>query len=71
MERDSGAIDPAEAEIFSAARQTMSDILGTDEGLRLGYLANIAMLLHDRYGITGMEERNAAAADILRLIFDT
>jgi len=39
-----------------------------DEGLRIAYIANIAMLLHDRYGITDYKTRNQAASDILKLI---
>ena len=40
-----------------------------DEDLRIGYISNIAMLLHDRYGITDYKTRNRAAVDILKLIF--
>jgi len=40
-----------------------------DDNLRIGYIANIAMLLHDRYGITDYKTRNQAAIDILKLIF--
>jgi hypothetical protein len=54
---------------FTEARETMRDELRYDEGLRIGYISNIAMLLHDKYGITGYEERNAGAEDILNLIF--
>jgi len=41
-----------------------------NKDLRIGYVANIAMLLHDRYGITDYETRNRAAEDILILIFN-
>lgn len=50
------------------AREFMAKKL-EDKGLRIGYVSNIAMLLHDRYGITDYETRNRAAEDILNLIF--
>lgn len=56
---------------FAEARRTMAKHLRDDKGLRLGYEANIAMLLHDRYGVTEHKKRNAAAQDILRLIFES
>lgn len=55
---------------FVLARQAMAKHLREDEGLRIGYQANVAMLLHDRHGITDHEARNKAADDILRLIFE-
>ena len=55
---------------FQKARRTMAKKLRDDEGLRLAYVANVAMLLHDRYGITDYEPRNKAANDILTLIFE-
>ena len=54
---------------FQEARQIMGDTLVKDEGLHHGYRANVAMLLHDQYGITDYETRNKAADDILSLIF--
>ena len=54
---------------FQEARQIMGGALATDEGLYQGYQANVAMLLHDQYGITDYEKRNKAADDILSLIF--
>jgi len=56
---------------FAEARRTMARHLKEDEGLRIGYEANVAMLLHDRYGITDHETRNKAAKDILRLVFES
>ena len=50
------------------ARYIMREAL-KDEGLKLAYVSNIAMLLHDRYGITNYEERNQAAEDVLDLMF--
>lgn len=49
----------------------MAKHLREDEGLMIGYQANVAMLLHDRYGITDHETRNQAAKDILHLIFES
>jgi hypothetical protein len=54
---------------FQEARTTMNDALQTDEGLWITYVSNVAMLLHDRYGITYPVTRNNAAADVLHLIF--
>lgn len=54
---------------FARARKSMSNALKRDKGLRQGYEASIAMLLHDRYGITDYELRNQAARDLIDLIF--
>ena len=54
---------------FQEAREMMGKMLAEDEGLYQGYQANVAMLLHDKHGITDMEKRNKAADDILSLIF--
>jgi len=56
---------------FAEARRTMAKHLREDEGLMIGYQANVAMLLHDRYGITDYETRNQAAKDILALVFES
>jgi hypothetical protein len=55
---------------FPKARRTMAKALRDDESLRIGYVSNVAMLLHDRYGITDHETRNRAAEEILELIFE-
>ena len=52
------------------ARKMMKEELEKDEDLRYGYQSNIAMLLHDRYGIVNFEKRNTAANDILKLVFE-
>ncbi len=52
------------------ARTTMAKAFQKDPHFRMGYVANIAMLLHDRYGITDYETRNAAGDDIVKLIFE-
>jgi len=51
------------------ARKVMRKAFERDGGLLVGYVSNIAMLLHDKCGITDYEKRNRAAKDILRLIF--
>ena len=58
--RDEGKDIPI-APPFADCRRFMANTLKCDEGLRLGYEANVAMLLHDRYGITDYETRNQAA----------
>jgi len=47
------------------ARKIMRDAFEKDPDFKQGYISNIAMLLHDQYP----GERNAAAEDILKLIF--
>ncbi len=54
---------------FKRARKVMRKSLKKDGGLLVGYVSNIAMLLHDRYGITNYEKRNRAARDIIKLVF--
>lgn len=54
---------------IAKARKTMRDAFDKDEDFKYGYIANIAMLLHDRHGITNYDKRNAAAEDILQLVF--
>lgn len=51
------------------ARKTMRTAFDEDPDFKMSYIANIAMLLHDHHGITNYEKRNAAAEDILKLIF--
>lgn len=60
---------PIEVNKIAEAVKTMQDVFNKDEDFKMGYIANIAMLLHDRYGITNYEKRNQAAEDILKLIF--
>lgn len=52
------------------ARGMMKQKLEQDEELRYGYQSNIAMLLHDRFDLPDFRERNEAANDILKLIFE-
>ena len=52
------------------ARNIFKKEFERDEDFKRSYQANIAMLLHDRYGITGFKERNDAANDIMKVIFD-
>ena len=55
--------------IIRNAREQMCKAFKTDEDFRRSYVDNIAMLLHDRYGIIDYEKRNKAANDIMELIF--
>lgn len=58
---------------FQLARMTMKRAFNADiesGGIYDAYQSNVAMLLHDRFGINGHLERNEAAAAILNLIFD-
>ena len=48
----------------------MRKYLDKDVDLNRAYLSNIAMLLHDRYGIVDYTIRNEAADEILKLVFD-
>ncbi len=54
---------------IAKARETIRTAFERDKGFKIGYISNIAMLLHDRYGITDRETRNQAAEDLLQLIF--
>ena len=65
-------VDQAEKSLaIQQARHTFAAAFAEDEGFHQGYIANVAMLLHDRYGIIDFETRNAAARDILKLIFES
>ena len=52
------------------ARKIFKKEFEGNEDFRMGYQANIAILLYDRYGIIDMEERNRAANDIIDVIFN-
>ena len=58
------------------ARKTMWKALQENEGMSLGYEANIAMRLHDELYARGykpklkIDDRNEIAKDLLKLIFD-
>ena len=54
---------------IAKARETIRAAFEKDSGFKEGYVSNIAMLLHDRYGITDRETRNKAAEDLLQLFF--
>ena len=54
---------------FSEARQIMRETFERDEDLRRVYRDNIAMRLHDHHGITDYDKRNAAAEDLIDLIW--
>ncbi len=53
------------------AREIIRKAFEEDPDFRRGYQDNIAMLLHDRHGITEYDARNAAADDILKLVFES
>ena len=55
---------------FSFARKIFKEHFEGDDNFRDVYVANIAMLLYDRYGITDYKDRNQAAYDIMDVIFD-
>jgi len=48
----------------------MKQELENDEELRYGYQSNIAMLLHYRFDLPKFRDRNEAANDILKLVFE-
>lgn len=52
------------------ARKVFKDGFDEDPDFRYEYQSNIAMLLHDHYGITDHKTKNAAASDIIKLIFE-
>ena len=53
------------------ARKFIAAAFKADPDFRRTYVDNIAMLLHDKYGITNMETRNQAGDDIVRLVFES
>jgi predicted metal-dependent phosphoesterase TrpH len=59
--------EAVESKEFRDARDAVARHL-QDEGLRQAYVANIAMLLYDRFGVD-RERVNPAAEQILDLIF--
>jgi len=52
------------------AREIFKKAFEEDDNFRNVYVANIAMLLHDKYGLINYKDRNAAANDIMAVIFD-
>lgn len=56
-------------ESFTQARQRMSQAFREDKGLLLAYHATVAMLVHDRYGITEKVTRDKLASEVLATIF--
>lgn len=51
------------------ARRTMREAFDADPDFFETYVANVAMLLHDRWDITDHDDRNRAAREVLDLIF--
>ena len=56
---------------IAEARKEIADAFAADPDFRDGYVANVAMLLHDHFGITGFEDRNKAGDMIVKLIFES
>ncbi len=52
------------------ARKIFKKAFEEDDNFRNTYVANIAMLLYDKYGLINYKDRNAAANDIMAVIFD-
>jgi hypothetical protein len=63
----SGKKSPKRVPTDLPVRAAFRDMLEQD-GMEAAYRSNVAMLLHDRYGITDHRTRNAAASEILALI---
>jgi len=55
--------------IIENARKILRREFDDDEDFRQTYVSNVAMLLHDKYGIINYEDRNNAAEDIMEMIF--
>ena len=53
----------------AAARKILINAFRDQDFLR-GYVDNIAMLVHDQFGITDPEKRNAIGAAVMKLLFD-
>jgi len=53
------------------ARDFIAAAFEANPHFRSVYVANVAMLLHDKYGITDMETRNQAGDDVVRLVFES
>lgn len=53
----------------AAARKILIDAFRDPDFLRV-YVDNIAMLVHDQFGITDPEKRNALGAAVMNLLFD-
>ena len=54
---------------IAAARKILSEAF-RDQSFLDVYVANIAMLVHDQFGITDPETRNAIGAAVMKLLFD-
>ncbi len=73
--RDPGSmLDPQAQQVlpletFAQSRQRMSQAFRDDRGLYQAYHANIAMLVHDRHGVTDHTARNKLASEVMGLLF--
>ena len=52
------------------ARSIFKKAFEKDQGFRIAYQSNVAAVLMDRYGMDDHEERNRAANDIMKVIFE-
>jgi predicted RNase H-like HicB family nuclease len=55
---------------FADARKLMGETIQDSDGLAQTYVANVAMLLCDRWGVHGREDRVKAGCEVLNLLFD-
>ena len=55
---------------FADFRRAIANTFARDPDFRKTYVDNVAMLLHDRYGITDPDTRNRAGDEIIKLIFE-
>ncbi len=53
------------------ARKTIAEAFKANPDFRQGYVDNVAMLLHDQFGITDYKTRNKAGDAVVRLIFES
>jgi len=54
---------------FADARYVMMEHFCTDDDLERGYIANIAMFIHDRCGITDYKKRNELAKELFKKLY--
>lgn len=57
------------SEEICQARYVMRKAFDQDPMFLNGYIANVAMLMYDKCGITDVDKRNELAKDVLKLIF--
>ncbi len=55
---------------FAIARRVMRRYLLEDVGVKMSYVTDMVMLLHDKHGISEIATCEMAAKDVLNLLFD-